>query len=128
MYVRSTPRLGQTPTQPIQPPPLAPMPTQPQVRSRSTWVALEAALRSFLNVRLRPEDARRIQIRRSLLIMLFLSLRATPWDADELYQRLTLRLPGDDLARLFHGRLATPTRRMLLGILGRIVRGTRQPL
>jgi hypothetical protein len=49
-------------------------------------------------------------------------LRSTPWDAEELYVRLIIRRPTDQLARLFHYRLATPTRRALLRILSRIVR------
>jgi hypothetical protein len=65
MYVQSRSRLGQPSIQPTKPSPVAPMPTQPQVRSRSTRVALETTLRSLLEVRLRPEDARRIQIRRN---------------------------------------------------------------
>jgi hypothetical protein len=122
MYFRTRTTLGQMPTQPIQPRPTAPMPTQPQFRTRLTWLRLEADLRGLLELRLRPDDTARIADRRSRLIQLFESLRSTPWDAEELYVRLIIRRPTDQLARLFHYRLATPTRRALLRILSRIVR------
>lgn len=88
------------------------------IRTRDTMRALEAALWDWLEVkRFQPHETARLQQRRSALAVLF--GQAKVWDAGELHGRLMLRLPGDKLARSFHHRLATPTRRMLMEILRR---------
>lgn len=100
---------------------LGQMPTQPEVRTRNTWIYLVPDLQILLQRPLRADDSVGIQERRRDLIRLFESLKARPWDAQELYARLFV-LPDDPLGKLFHYRLATPTRSMLRRILVDIIR------
>ena len=89
-----------------------------QPRTRATWNQLARTLWHELEeLRFRPDDAAGLQARRLRLILLFESL--APWDAAELYGRLLLGRRNDPLARLFHHRLATPTRETLCRILRR---------
>jgi hypothetical protein len=88
------------------------------VRTPDTMRVIEATLQLLLTgERYRPTDAARLQLRKRALIDLF--SRTAPWDAADLHARLTFRQNGDALAKSFHYRLATPTRRMLLQILRR---------
>lgn len=45
-----------------------------------------------------------------------------PFQARKLHDRLKLRRKDDELSRLFHDRLATPTRNEMLGILDNLIR------
>ena len=88
------------------------------VRTPDTMRVLEATLQLLLTgERYRPSDAARLQLRKRALIDLF--SRTAPWDAADLHARLAFLQRGDALAKSFHYRLATPTRRMLLEILRR---------
>ena len=100
---------------------LGQMPTQPEIRRRHTFTQLAADLRILLERRLRSDDSTGIQERRRRLIQLFEGVKERPWDAQELYERLFI-IPDDPLGRLFHYRLATPTRNRLRKILFNIVR------
>lgn len=114
MYVQTREGLGSM-GQPPSPPRVRPR-TSVRPRTRETMHGLERMLWHQLEeLRFRADEAERLQARKRLLILAFDS--AMPWDQCELYQRFTMRLPGDALAELFHRRLATPTRRRLLRIL-----------
>jgi hypothetical protein len=91
-------------------------PPDMDVRTRLTMDRLVAMLWHELNERrFRPTDVAGLRARRERLANAFRN--AAPWDAEELWARFAFPMRGDALARLFHYRLATTTRRFLLDIL-----------
>ncbi len=86
------------------------------VRTKITMDRLIVMLWHELNeLRFRPTDVAGLRARRERLASAF--RKAAPWDAEELWARLAFPKRNDELAKLFHYRLATATRRFLLDIL-----------
>jgi hypothetical protein len=77
--------------------------------------SVEDDIRQQLERRFREEDVEGLQDRRQQLREVFRSIE--PSESRELYERLRTRQETDDLSKLFHDRLATATRREMLGIL-----------
>jgi hypothetical protein len=91
-------------------------PPDMDVRTKLTMDRLVAMLWHELNERrFRSTDVAGLRARRERLANAFRN--AAPWDAEELWARFAFPKRGDALARLFHYRLATATRRFLLDIL-----------
>ena len=85
-------------------------------RTRLTMDGLVAMLWHELNhLQFRPTDVAGLRARRERLANAFRN--AEPWDAEEFWMRFAFPKRDDELARLFHYRLATATRRFLLDIL-----------
>ncbi len=80
-----------------------------------TEVPMEAHIRDELERELPADAEQQILGRKRELVRMF--SRFNEWDAMALHGRLIARALGDSLASLFHQRLATPTRDLLLGIL-----------
>jgi hypothetical protein len=74
-------------------------------------------LRAQLQKRIAGEEVERIETRRRELEVLIRSLDSET--AFDLVQRLSARVPGDELSELFHDELATETRKHLLKLLYR---------
>jgi hypothetical protein len=86
------------------------------VRTRLTMDRLVAMLWHELSeLRFTPTDVAGLRARRERLANAF--RKAAPWDAEELWARFAFPQHKDGLAKLFHYRLATATRRFLLDIL-----------
>jgi hypothetical protein len=84
-------------------------------RTTLTMDRLVATIRHELGLRLRPTDVAGLRARRERLANAFRN--AEPWDAEDLWVRFAFPKRDDKLARLFHYRLATATRRFLLDVL-----------
>ena len=98
----------------------------PEFEDTGTRIArILRTIQSLLEIRLRADDDRGIQERRRRLKEAFESVPAA--DAGALLKRLSTRRNDDVLSKLFHGRIAAVTGRVMLDILRAKIRSLPKP-